>query len=139
MSPRPTHCRSRTAGEVYPIGPDEDYQRNLDAAIKRLNETTAKRSGELRRAKTAKAQAAASSDLAAAYAGAAESLRGITGNPQVMGANREIVVALNGLASDYRRLAAAARADDPGRYDAVRRDIDRGERSLSRALRSVEA
>ena len=125
--------------QVYPIGPDEDYQRNLDAAIKRLNETTAKRSGELRRAKTAKAQAAASSDLAAAYAGAAESLRGITGNPQVMGANREIVVALNGLASDYRRLAAAARADDPGRYDAVRRDIDRGERSLSRALRSVEA
>jgi protein kinase-like protein len=124
---------------VYPIGPDQDYQGNLDAAIRQLNKTTAQRSGDLRRAKTAKAQASAATDLAAAYSRAAESLRGITGNPQVMGANRAIVGALGGLASDYRRLAAAARAEDSGRYDAARRDIDRGERSLKRALRSVEA
>jgi protein kinase-like protein len=124
---------------VYPIGPDDEYQAVLDAAIKRLNKTTAKGSSALRRAKTAKAQASAANDLSVAYAGAAESLRGATGNPQVMGANRDIVVALNGLASDYRRLATAARAEDQGRYDAVRRAIDRGERSLSRALQSVEA
>ena len=127
------------AGRSYPLGPDSEYQRELDVAIRRLNDTTRQRTAALHKAATPAAQASAAASLETAYRDAAGSLRGATANPLVSGSNRRIVAALVSLAGGYERLAAAARAEQSGAYASASRSIDRAERALSRALATVGA
>lgn len=125
------------SGRAYPLGPDENYEGVLDVAIKRLNKATAKGANALRGADSPAAQAKAADSLRSAYREAAKSLRGATHNPQVSGANADLVAALNALARRYDQLAAAARADDPAAYGTARYFIGAGEQRLRRALGAV--
>jgi hypothetical protein len=125
------------SGESFPLGPDEQYDRNLDAAIKRLNTETKKAAATLRGADTAAGQAKAATSLQGDYRRAADSLRGVTRNPQVTGVNARIVAALQNLARGYGQLATAARADDADAYKRAGAAIARAKDRLRRALRAV--
>ena len=122
-------------GEPIPLGPDKAYERKLDKAITTLNKSAQRQGAALRQADTAAGQAEAARALQAAYRKAARSLRGATDNPQV--SNAPVVAALNGLASAYGRLAAAARAEDETGYAAARGRIAGGEKRLREALDAV--
>jgi hypothetical protein len=127
------------SGRSYPLGPDGEYHKALDIAIKPLNQATKKRGVALRKADTPAAQASAAESLRTAYRNAAESLRGATHNPQVSGVNDEIIAALRALAGRYGQLAAAARADKPAAYGTARYFIGTGEKRLRQALAGVRA
>ena len=124
-------------GKALPLGPDEGYQRTLDRVVKRLNGATKGQAATLRGADTPGAQARAADSLRASYRSAARSLRGATANPQVTGANKRIIAALEGLAGRYEQLATAARADDAAAYGKARFFIEHGaeERLRPRAPR----
>jgi hypothetical protein len=126
-----------TKGRSYPLGPDKQYQGKLNDVVHRLNSATKKGVATLRKADTPAAQAKAAGSLRTAYLNAADSLRGATHNPQVSGANDEIVAALKALAARYGQLAAAARADNPSAYGRARYFIGQGEKRLRRALAAV--
>lgn len=125
-------------GKAFPLGRDKQYEATLRRTIKRLNAKTESGTQALRRAKTPNGQAQAARSLQAAYSDAADSLRNATKNPQVIGANRRIVAALENLARRYGHLAAAARADDASDYGTARYWINQGKKRLNGALDSVE-
>jgi hypothetical protein len=125
------------AGRAFPLGPDANYQQELNGAIKRLNTATSKGTTALRKAGSAAAQASAATSLRAAYRQAAASLRHATHNPQVSAANDQIIAALTKLAARYDQLAAAARADNASAYGKARYFIAVGEKDLKSALRAV--
>jgi hypothetical protein len=122
-------------GEPIPLGPDKDYERELDKAIKTLNKAAKGSAAALRNADTARGQAQAASSLRAAYRKAAGSLRNVTDNPQVP--NAAIVGALNAVANAYGRLASAAQAENEAAYAAARGRIADGETRLKRTLKAV--
>ncbi|MEA2408744.1 MAG: hypothetical protein QOE69_2863, partial [Thermoleophilaceae bacterium] len=124
-------------GEPFPLAPDRGYAADLKRAITRLNGATRGQAAALRRADTAAAQARAAGKLRASYRKAASSLRGATANPQVSGANANVVAALVAVGGAYERRATAAGTADPAAYASARSQIAKGDARLRRALRAV--
>lgn len=126
-------------GKPVPLGPDRRYAARLDRAIGRLNATRAANRARLLGARTPAGQANTAGRLAAAYRQAATSLaRGGTLNPAEQQANQRIVSALRTTQAAYTRMAAGARANDRGQYNAARAAVIRGEARVQRQVEALE-
>ena len=124
--------------DAFPLGPDEDYLRDVQNALTRLDGSRRGGVRRLRQAKTPAAQARRARAVAQSYSTAAGSLSGATKNPLVIDANRAVVHALQEGAAAYRALAGAAGREERGAYDRARKRIARADASLRRALKLAQ-
>jgi hypothetical protein len=91
----------------------------------------------LAKAKSARGQAKAAQNLAAAYSAAARTLAATDVNPELAAKNARVVRALREVAAAYQRLAAAARKLNEGAYRSASKRVTSAEQGLRRALASV--
>jgi hypothetical protein len=127
------------AGTPFPVGPSKDYAAGLGKTLGGLDKKVQAGRGDLRGAKTPKAQAAAAKDLSAAYNAAAASVSKLKVSPADAAANQQLAAALKQTGAAYRRLSAAAGAGSKGGYAKARSAVQRGEQSVDGALRGLEA
>lgn len=125
-------------GRALDLEPD-NYLGTLNGVIKQLNAARGKGVADLRKAGKAGGQAQAAARVAKAYGTAAGALARATVGPEQEASNRDITAALGRTRDAYRRMAAAARSRNSGRYDAARADARRGEQALKAALGRVES
>ena len=125
-------------GKAYPLGTDEDYSSDLDAAIGNLNSGRSSGVSKLKSAKTGGGQAKAAASIAGAYATTATGLRNADVSPQFAGANDSLVSALKDTQRAYRRLSSAAKSGSSSGYNKARRQISRGEAAVERALGALK-
>jgi hypothetical protein len=125
------------SGSAFALGHDDDYASDLNAAIDRLNAARGSGTRALRRARTARGQARAAQGLARSHRRIAASLADVTISPELAPANTRVVGALRDSAAAYERLAARAREVDRAGYRHARRQVERAESRLRRALRTA--
>jgi hypothetical protein len=124
-------------GEPFALGADKNYLAKLDQTFERLNRDRAREARTLRGAKTQAGQAQAAASLTQSYRRARRSLRGGSVSPTVRGAAASVRAALARTEAAYGRLTAAARRGNREQYDAVRKDVRKGETAVKSALRQV--
>ncbi|MEA2273354.1 MAG: hypothetical protein QOI98_2062, partial [Solirubrobacteraceae bacterium] len=116
------------------VRPNAAYARGLSTALATLATKRAQGRTTLQKAKTAKAQAAPATTLAAAYRAAQRTVHGLNAPALARALNDSISKALTDAASAYDRMAAAARGADSGAFTTARGAVSRAEQALSRAL-----
>jgi predicted Ser/Thr protein kinase len=127
-----------TGAKVYPLGPRPEYAASLKAALARLERASKAPAATLKNAATREAQAAAASDLAAAYTRGAQTVQGIETGPAERGANGTLASALLRTAAAYTAAAKAARAGNEAAYASASRDVQNLQRVTARSLRAFE-
>jgi hypothetical protein len=106
---------------AYRLGPNEAYARALRDVIGRLNSVRGAARDDLRSALSAGQQAAQAGRLEHAYRAASHDLARAPVSPEAQDANTAIVRGLRHAVGIYSRLAAAARAGDPGAWHSATR------------------
>jgi hypothetical protein len=106
---------------AYRLGPNEAYARALRDVIGRLNSVRGAARDDLRSALSAGQQAAQAGRLEHAYRAASHDLARAPVSPEAQDANTTIVRGLRRAVGAYSRLAAAARAGDPGAWHSAAR------------------
>lgn len=132
-----TAARSLRLGESVrslPLAPSRPYLASLAAVIRRLNAASAREVVALRAARTPADQLAAAEALASEYARAEEPLRSLRLPAPDARHNVAILAALNRIAADYGRLAAATSAGQDAGYAAARASVVADLLSLRGAL-----
>ncbi len=107
----------------YPLAPTQAYAAGFNRAMNRLKAERDAAVSRLRQARTSHGQADAAAAAARAYAAAAKSLGRTAVTPYIRPVNAAIVGATNRVEGAYRRLAAAARAENRAKYDAARKAV----------------
>jgi hypothetical protein len=124
-------------GTGFPVGPDKDFAGAVNGTLEDL--TKAVRSGRSGLgADTPKRQAAAASDIEAAYKKAADALRDQELSPADQLANAQLVEALDGTAKAWGRAASAAESNNKAGFRRAESGIREGEQALARALGLLE-
>jgi hypothetical protein len=119
------------------FAPSRPFAQLLSTTFGQLKGAIEVAAPRLRAAKTPRAQAAAASDLARAYATAATKLRTATVSPLVRDAQRDAVAALDLLAGGYRDAARAATGQKEGAYKRTGSEIRRAGAALDAAVRGL--
>jgi hypothetical protein len=127
----------KMSGSVLPLGANSAYATSLGAIISKLDNARTVDGQQLSKAKKERDQAGAAGRLAHAYDQAAAATAKLDTGPVGAGANPKIVAALRALGSDYRSLAAAARANKKGRYAAAEKSIASADAALAESLAAL--
>jgi hypothetical protein len=135
-----------TEGKPFPVGPSKDYADRLSSALAKLGQQRSSAAGALTKAKTRRAQAAATDRLASAYSGAAKTLGGLELSPADVLANTQLAAALKATGAAYVQAAKEARAKDRAGYKresdkaiAAQKDVAKTLDLLSAAGYAVES
>ena len=126
-------------GKPLPLGPDEAYGKQIEAVIGKLDAARRPARRQLRTAAKASGQAEASSRLARAYAAARRGTESASPGPVERATHEAIVRALRRADAAYRRLASAARGEQPSQYRAAVEDVRTAESALEKSLAELRA
>jgi hypothetical protein len=108
---------------VFALTPSPRYAAALGSTFGALHGTVGAGTARLRVASSATAQAAAASQLAAAYGSASSALNRLGVSPALRSVNASIASSLAAVGRDYAALATAARAGDETAYAQASRAI----------------
>lgn len=123
-----------TSGRILLPGQSETYASALNRVLSKLNAARSRAGSELRLARSARAQAAAASDLAATHTGAASALSQLSTAGPATAANSAVVAALRANATAYAALARAAVDNNTAGYSRASGAVSRASSSLQSAL-----
>jgi hypothetical protein len=127
-----------SAERAYPLGPDGGFAERLDRAMRTLAAQLVVSRRELQAAKRPAAQGRVAAELRGAYRRAADALGRERVSPAVAADRRAIEAALRRVATEYERLARAARSGEERSYDRARSAIRRAEADVRRALAQLD-
>jgi serine/threonine protein kinase len=127
-----------SSGDVYPLGPDRQFAKRLNGAMRTLNARRATLRKRLRSEQRAAGQADIATDLARAFTIAAGSVAAGRASPAVAPDRAAIVKAMRRIATRYRALAKAANRNDGRAYKRARTDVGRAEAGVRGALRHLD-
>jgi hypothetical protein len=116
------------------LGPSSSLAAGLNAALDKLNTAVISGQGRLRTARKPGQQAAAASQLGAAYTQAAASVRKLDAPPAASGAVAMLAAALAKTGRDYTALSHAAAHNEGRAYAAARNAIGNDTGSVSAAF-----
>jgi hypothetical protein len=122
---------------ALPLHASQAYLGAVRRALARLDARRSAARRQLRRATGPALQARAATRLAAAYGAAAAALRKPKTGPIERPATEAAVTALDGTATAYRSLAAAARGGSSRAYRVAALKVGRSEAAVARALRAL--
>jgi hypothetical protein len=126
-------------GTAYTIGPSNAYASTLNGTIGTLQQATQSGQQSLQDSTTLAGQAAAAQSLASAYASAAAQLSTLNLSPADRATNVQLVAALQGAASAYRKAARAATGSDADAYRAASAAVPAATAKVNAALAAVAA
>jgi hypothetical protein len=126
-------------GTAYPVGPSGAYATSLNGTIGNLQQATQSGEQSLQGSTTLAGQAAAAQSLASAYDSAAAQLGALNLSPADRAANAQLVTALRGAATAYRKAARAATGGDANAYRAASAAIPPATAKVNTALAGVGA
>jgi hypothetical protein len=127
-------------GDTFPIGPSADYAKTVSGALNPLRKTAASAGGQLAKAKTPKAQAAAAGKLKAAYRKAAGALPGNRRlSPADRGVNGRLDAALTSVSKAYGQAATAASHNNKAGYKNAEAALSNAQKQLKAALANLRA
>jgi hypothetical protein len=101
-----------TDGKPFPVGPSKDYAADVEGALGKLEKQEKSAASALGQARTRTSQAAATSRLAGAYAGAARSLDRVQLSPADVLLNAQLVDSLRAAGSAYKKAADEGQRKD---------------------------
>jgi serine/threonine protein kinase len=127
-----------SSGDVYPLGPDRQFAKRLNGAMRTLNARRATLRKRMRSEQRAAGQADVATDLARAFTTAAGTVAAGRASPAVAPDRAAIVKAMRRTATRYRALAKAADRDDRRAYNRARPDVRRAEDGVRSALRHLD-
>ena len=107
-----------TEGNVFPIGPDAKFAKNVQTILGRLESREKAAARDLNNAGKRTTQVAATGKLWGAYSGAAKSLSKLKISPADADLRKQMVAALGGAGSAYRKAASEGKAQGPRRLRA---------------------
>jgi hypothetical protein len=105
-----------TEGEAFAAGPSETFQGDVERILARLEKAERTAASRLKAARQRTTQAAATSRLATAYAGAAAALGKLDVSPADATLKDDLADSLGAAGDAYRKAAAEARAKDRNGY-----------------------
>jgi hypothetical protein len=127
------------AGTAFPVGPSKDYAADVGKVLGGLNKQVKSGRGDMRSAKTPKAQAAATARVASAYTGASKAVAGLQVSPADAANNAQLAASLKETGAAYGKLAAAAKSGSKSRYEKAKTPVQQGEQAVAGALGGLEA
>jgi serine/threonine-protein kinase len=125
-------------GDVYALGPDREFAKRLNGAMRTLNARRATLRKRIRSEQRASGQADAATGLARAFTTAAGTVAAGRVSPAVAPDRAAIVDSMRRTATRYRALASAAARDDRRAYNRARTDVRRAEAGVRSALRHLD-
>jgi Protein kinase domain len=123
---------------AYPLGADRGFAERLDRAVRTLNSRMVALRKRLRAAEGAGGQGRAAAAIAGAYRRAAGAVAAPRVSPAVAAGRQAIRSALARAATDYERLADAARSRSGRGFSRARRAVERDEADVRRALATLD-
>ncbi len=105
-----------TEGTVFPVGPDAKFAKNVETILGRLESKEKAAARDLNNAGKRTTQVAATGKLWGAYSGAAKSLSKLKISPADTTSRKQLVAALAGAGSAYRKAASEGKGKDRAGY-----------------------